>query len=119
MRVATATAIAEPDVQVAIRPECNVPAIVIGLGLVDLQDHLRSAERGSLAAILRLVFHDARHLLPAIAGGIGEIHARISGPARMKGHAQQAHLAAAGAGYRASRLMNTRRVDTSAWLSNA
>ena len=56
------------------------------------------------AAILRAVFHDARHQLPVLPRGVGKIHARIGGPARMERHAQQAHLATVGPADRAGQV---------------
>ncbi len=92
LRVAAAAAVAEGDVEVTIRPEHDVAAIVVGVGLVDGQDD-------ALAIGVRLVGVAGRHAplrhdRGAIGVGVVGVEARVARIARMEGEAQQALLPA-------------------------
>ena len=45
-RVAGAAAVAHPDVQVAVHPEREVPAVVVRVGLRHREDVVRAVARG-------------------------------------------------------------------------
>src|SRR5690606_29181721 len=90
--VAPTTAITQPDVQVAIRPEGEVPAVVIAGGLLLRQHDFLT---GGVGPVRVLRHAEARY--DGITGGVGVVHKEETraGVLRMEGQPQQALLAAA------------------------
>ena len=95
LRVAAAAAVAQADVQVAVGAELHLPAVVVGVGLVDEQ-HLLRAGRVSQ---VRIACADAVAGDDGVAAVVGvvDVEIAVGGVVRMEGQAQQSLLIAAAA----------------------
>jgi hypothetical protein len=91
VRVARAAAIADADVQVAVRTEGDIAAVVIALRVVDVEQLELGARGQGRAVVGGAELGDAVHQPQrGIGGRVVEVDARIGRVVGMKRHAQQA-----------------------------
>ena len=91
--VAAGAAVAHPDVEVAVGPECHAAAVVIGIGLGDHEDLAARPERDDVRVRCHPVLVDDRRAvgLP----GVVDVELAVRRERRVEREAEQAPLAAA------------------------
>jgi hypothetical protein len=100
LRIVAGAAVAHPDVEISIRTECEVAAVVIRVRLPD--DGWSPGASPSQVEARRRIRHDGAGRPPesrddGVARGIGEVHEQpAAGRVGGEGEAEQAALAAAG-----------------------
>ena len=91
-RVVGPATIANADIQIAVRAEGHVPAVVIGVGLADSQYHARIGAISTVGIIIAdAEFSHARGVVGR-RGGVVHIEQAVLGKIGMEGQPQQAAL---------------------------
>jgi len=116
LRIARRAAIAQRDVQVAVRPEGDHAAVVVGVGLVDAQQFARAGGIGHVRIVPgnRILGHDGRPLVV----GVADEQAAVAGIRRVERQTQQSLLGVAADRRDAGREIQERRLPPRAILKD-